>query len=244
MGTMRLIRRNKEWEKPSKSEDGLKWMINEQVLPSPLRGTAAVLLDKPVRVADNDLLQAFIGGDSLAFQQIVTRYKDPIVNYVNSMIGDYEMAVDLAQETFIRVYQNASRYERRYQFSTWIYKIATNLAIDEIRNRKRRGRFFFMNAFPNYERDDVHLELSDGKPGHDNALYGKELRVALSQAISCLPPKYRTVFVLKEIQELSYPEIAKVLSTSEGTIKSRLHRAKMLLREKLGALLPSESGEL
>src|SRR5262245_46937127 len=113
MGTMRLIRRNskKEWEKPV--NEGLKWMINENILPNPLRGTATVLLEKPVRVADNDLLQAFIAGDTLAFQQIVTRYKEPIINYVNSMIGDYEMSVDLTQVTFIWVYQNAYCYESR-----------------------------------------------------------------------------------------------------------------------------------
>ncbi|MBI3940779.1 MAG: sigma-70 family RNA polymerase sigma factor [Acidobacteria bacterium] len=216
-------------------------MINEQALPRPLTGPASVVLERPARVADNDLVAAFLAGDADAFHQIVSRYKDPITNYVNSMINDYDMAVDVAQETFIRVYQNAARYQRKYQFSTWIYRIATNLAIDEIRSRKRRGRFFFMNAFPNYQKDDVRLEISDGKPGHDTALYDKELRDALAQAVSCLPQKYRTVFLLKEVQELSYPEIAGVLNTSEGTVKSRLHRAKMLLRERLGSLLPSEA---
>ncbi|HEV8132842.1 MAG TPA: sigma-70 family RNA polymerase sigma factor [Acidobacteriota bacterium] len=214
-------------------------MIHEQALPRPLSARESVIRDSSGRVTDNDLVQAFLDGHEGAFYQIVSRYKDPIINFVNSMINDYDTAVDLAQETFIRVYQNAARYERKYQFSTWIYKIATNLAIDELRNRKRRGRFFFMNVFPNYERNAVPLEISDGKPGHDEALEGKELGRVLKQAISCLPQKYRTVFLLKEVQELSYPEIAGILSTSEGTIKSRLHRAKLLLREKLSSHLHS-----
>ena len=215
-----------------------------EVLPRSLTGGESVALESSGYATDNDLVQAFLEGKDGAFPQIVARYKNPITNYVNSMINDYDMAVDLAQETFIRVYQNAARYERKYQFSTWIYRIATNLAIDELRSRKRRGRFFFMNAFPNYERDRLPLEISDGKPTHDQELYGNELRTALTQAVSCLPQKYRTVFVLKEMQELSYPEIAKVLGTSEGTIKSRLHRAKMILRGKLGHLVPCQSGVL
>ncbi|MBI4457209.1 MAG: sigma-70 family RNA polymerase sigma factor [Acidobacteria bacterium] len=219
-------------------------MIQEQALLGPLSSCDPAIRETSTRATDNDLIQAFLEGIDGAFHQIVNRYKDPIINYINSMINDYDTAVDLAQETFIRVYQNAARYERKYHFSTWIYKIATNLAIDEIRNRKRRGRFFFMNVFPNYEKGDIRLEISDGKPGHDQALYSRELGRAMAQAISCLPHKYRTVFVLKEVQELSYPEIASVLGTSEGTIKSRLHRAKIFLREKLGHLLPSQSGAL
>ncbi|HEY2931641.1 MAG TPA: sigma-70 family RNA polymerase sigma factor [Acidobacteriota bacterium] len=208
-------------------------MIHEQALPRPFGQKESVAREASARLTDNDLIVEFLNGNQAAFPQIVSRYKDPIINYVYSMINDYDMAVDLAQETFIRVYQNAARYERKYQFSTWIYRIATNLAIDELRNRKRRGRFFFMNIFPNYEKDDIPLEISDGKPGQHEALEGRELGRALAQAISCLPHKYRTVFVLKEVQELSYQEIAAILKSSEGTIKSRLHRAKMLLREKL-----------
>lgn len=228
--------------KETRLDRGFGWMINEHALPRPLTTREARVLEPRPQAGDNDLLEAFISGNEGAFQQIVRRYKDPITSYVNSMIQDYDMAVDLAQETFIRVFQNARRYERKYQFSTWIYRIATNLAIDEIRSRKRRGRFFFMNAFPNYERDQIRLEISDGKPAQDELLSRRELRRTVEQAISCLPHKYRTVFILKEVQELSYPEIAGVLSESEGTIKSRLHRAKMLLREKLGHLLQPQEG--
>ena len=224
-------------------DQGLNWMIQEQTLPRPITAPESVASAHSAQATDNDLLQAFINGNEQAFQLIVRRYTDPIVNYVNSMIGDYDMAVDLAQETFIRVFQNARRYERKYQFSTWIYRIATNLAIDEIRSRKRRGRFFFMNAFPNYERDDIKLEISDGKPAQDEVLCNRELRGTLTQAISCLPPKYRTVFILKEVHELSYPEIAEILDESEGTVKSRLHRAKLLLREKLGHILHQPAEE-
>ena len=89
--------------------------------------------------SDNSLVKEFISGNDEAFAQLVSRYKDSITNYLNMMVGDYDIAVDLSQETFLRVYRSIHRYSNLYQFSTWIYRIATNLTIDEIRYRKRRG---------------------------------------------------------------------------------------------------------
>jgi RNA polymerase sigma-70 factor, ECF subfamily len=95
---------------------------------------------------DNDLVREFIGGNDAAFTQLVTKYKDGLTNYLNVMVGDYEIAVDLSQETFLRVYKNIGKYSHIYQFSTWLYRIATNLAIDEMRYRKRRGQVFYRNV--------------------------------------------------------------------------------------------------
>ena len=105
-----------------------------------------VELNRDAPATDNGLVRAFISGNDEAFNQLVTRYKDPLVNYLNMMVGDYEIAADLSQETFLRVYRNIRRYSNLYQFSTWIYRIATNLAIDEMRYRKRRGRVFYKNV--------------------------------------------------------------------------------------------------
>src|SRR5512137_725770 len=96
---------------------------------------------------DNDLVRDFIDGNDAAFTQLVTKYKDSLANYLNVMVGDYDIAVDLCQETFLRVYRNIRRYSHIYQFSTWIYRIATNLAIDEMRYRRRRGQVFYRNVW-------------------------------------------------------------------------------------------------
>ena len=186
--------------------------------------------------ADNILVEEFIAGDDAAFTQLVTRYKDPIINYVNMMVGNYDIAADLAQETFLRVYQNIGRYDSQYQFSTWIYRIATNLAIDEIRYRKRRGQVFYRNVWENQangaaEEREFALRDSGRSPGDE--VLRKESGQVLGNAIRSLPSKYRTAFVMKEVQELPYDEIARILKTSPGTIKSRLHRARELLQRKL-----------
>src|SRR5213593_425916 len=186
--------------------------------------------------ADNNLVREFIAGNEAAFTELVTKYKDALTNYLNVMVGDYDIAVDLSQETFIRVYKNISRYSNIYQFSTWIYRIATNLAIDEMRYRRRRGQVFYRNVWgKNSPKDEEgpEFEISDVRAGPGDEVLRKESERVLSEAIRSLPEKYRTAFILKEIQELPYESIAKVLNCSSGTIKSRLHRARELLQRKL-----------
>ena len=186
--------------------------------------------------ADDVLVGEFIAGNDAAFTQLVTRYKDPIINYINTMVGNYDIAADLAQETFLRVYQNIGRYNSLYQFSTWIYRIATNLAIDEIRYRKRRGQVFYRNVWENQvdgAAEEREFALRDSGRGPGDEMLRKESGQVVGDAIRSLPPKYRTAFVMKEVQELPYDEIARILKTSPGTIKSRLHRARELLQRKL-----------
>jgi len=193
-------------------------------------------LDAPASHADNDLVREFIAGNELAFTELVTKYKDSLTNYLNAMVGDYDIAVDLCQETFLRVYKNITRYSNIYQFSTWIYRIATNLAIDEMRFRKRRGQVFYNNVWgKNNHRDEdgPEFEISDVRRGPGEEMLRKESSQILGEAIRSLPEKYRTAFILKEIQELPYEKIAVVLKCSPGTIKSRLHRARELLQRKL-----------
>jgi RNA polymerase sigma-70 factor, ECF subfamily len=193
-------------------------------------------LSRDVPTTDNSLVKEFISGNDGAFTLLVTRYKDAITNYLNMMIGDYDTAIDLCQETFLRVYRNIGRYSNLYQFSTWIYRIATNLAIDEMRYRKRRGRVFYRNVWGSkktVDNDTLEFELTDVRRGPRDEMLRKESSQVLGDAIRSLPEKYRTAFVMKEVQELPYETIAKVLNCSPGTIKSRLHRARELLQRKL-----------
>jgi RNA polymerase sigma-70 factor (ECF subfamily) len=197
-------------------------------------GSLELTQDAPI--SDNSLVKDFISGDDTAFTQLVTRYKDSLTNYLNMMIGDYDTAADLSQETFLRVYRNIHRYSNLYQFSTWIYRIATNLAIDEIRYRKRRGQVFYRNVWGNRrseEKEGSEFEITDVRRGPRDEMLRKESCRILGDAIRSLPEKYRTAFVMKEVEKLPYETIAKVLNCSAGTIKSRLHRARELLQRKL-----------
>jgi len=185
---------------------------------------------------DNSLVREFIAGNDAAFGQLVAKYKDSITNYLAMMVNDYDTAIDLSQETFLRVYRNIHRYSNIYQFSTWIYRIATNLAIDEMRYRKRRGRVFYRNVWGSRQSDEhdaPEFEITDARRGPRDEILLKESGEVLNDAIRSLPEKYRTAFIMKEVQELPYDEIAKVLNCSAGTIKSRLHRARELLQRKL-----------
>ncbi len=200
-------------------------------------GNAAFIADSFLGFGDNALVSAYLEGNEDAFEALVARYQDKLVNYLNNLLHDYELAVDLAQEAFIRVYKNADRYEGKYQFSTWIYRIATNLAIDEIRRRERKGRFFFYNVMSFFQKDDMTFPLPDKRETPEKALDRKEKLDRLQAAIDTLPEKYRLAFMLKEVQELSYEDTSRILEISLGTAKSRIHRAKMLLREKLVGVL-------
>jgi RNA polymerase sigma-70 factor (ECF subfamily) len=186
---------------------------------------------------DNALVSAYLEGNDQAFQILVSRYQGKLVNYINTLVHDYDLSVDLAQDTFIRVFRYADRYRGDYQFSTWVYRIATNLAIDELRRRERKGRFSLRHMIGLFERDGKPLPIPDVRPSPERTLDGKERLERLQVAVDSLPPNYRLPFLLKEVEDLSYEEICQVLQISMGTVKSRIHRAKMLLREKLAGIL-------
>ena len=187
--------------------------------------------------SDHELLADIKDGDEAAFQEIVRRYRNPITNFVYRMLDDYERSVELAQETFIRVFTSASRYQANYSFSTYIYRIATNLAISELRRRKRRK---FVSLFSPYTADNgdaVELDPPDRNPLQDESLINDERRKAVARAITSLPEKYRAAIVLRDVEGLSYDRIAEVLKLSEGTVKSRINRARNLLKEKLSVYI-------
>jgi RNA polymerase sigma-70 factor (ECF subfamily) len=202
-------------------------------------GTAVpqtVVTEEPV--TDHALLQATRAGDEAAFAELVSRYRNQITSYIYRMLNDYDSAVDMAQETFVRVYQAADRYQTTYAFSTYIYRIATNLAISELRKRKRRRLVSLTGFFQKTEGDEAReFDPADAVPLQDVALVETERRAAVTRAISTLPEKYRAPLVLRDVEGKSYDEIARILETSEGTVKSRISRARGFLRDKLSAYL-------
>lgn len=187
--------------------------------------------------SDHELLAAIRDGDEAAFQELVRRYRNPITNFVYRMLDDYDRAVELSQETFIRVYMSASRYQANYSFSTYIYRIATNLAISELRRRKRRKFVSLFAPFNNEDGEPVEIDPPDANPLQDEAMIENERRKAVARAITSLPEKYRAAIVLRDVEGMSYDQIAETLNLSEGTVKSRINRARNLLKEKLSAYI-------
>ena len=185
------------------------------------------------KLSDHQLIEATKSGDEAAFGEIMSRYRNPITNYIYRFLNDYEEAVDLAQETFVRVYFAIERYHTEYAFSTYIYRIATNLAISEIRKRKRRKLVSLTGLlqFDNKEAQDFNPP--DEKTLPDENLIESEQNQTIARAIATLPEKYRAPIVLRDIEGRTYEEIAQILQLGLGTTKSRISRARGLLREKL-----------
>jgi RNA polymerase sigma-70 factor, ECF subfamily len=184
-------------------------------------------------VSDHQLIDAVRGGDDDAFTEIVARYRNPITNYLYRFLNDYEEAVDLAQETFVRVYFAIDRYHTAYAFSTYIYRIATNLAISEIRKRKRRTLLSLTGLFQGEDEEQAEFQPPDTRSLPDEDLVDSEREQVIAKAIATLPPKYRIPIILRDIEGLSYDEVASVMGLGLGTTKSRINRARGLLKEKL-----------
>ncbi|MEO6589335.1 MAG: sigma-70 family RNA polymerase sigma factor [Pyrinomonadaceae bacterium] len=183
-------------------------------------------------LSDHQLIEATKQGDETAFAEIISRYRNPLTNFLYRMLNDYEEAVDLAQETFVRVYFAIERYHTDYAFSTYIYRIASNLAISEIRRRKRR-KLLSLTGFFSYDGEDVDFHPPDKKPLADADLIESEEKRVIARAIATLPEKYRAPIVLRDIEGKTYDEIAEILELGLGTTKSRISRARGLLKEKL-----------
>lgn len=186
--------------------------------------------------SDHALLEATRTGDQDAFAELVSRYRNQLTGYIYRMTNDYDGAVDLAQETFVRLYRAVDRYQTSHAFSTYLYRIATNLAISELRKRKRRRLVSLTGFFQTTDRGEAReFDPADERPLIDCELVATERRRAVQRAISTLPEKYRAPLILRDVEGRSYEEIARILQTSEGTVKSRISRARDFLREKMKA---------
>lgn len=190
--------------------------------------------------SDHDLIAATKNGDETAFAEVVSRYKGPITNYLYRFLNDYEEAVDLAQETFVRVYFAIDRYHTQYAFSTYIYRIATNLAISEIRRRKRRRLFSISGILGGDSEEAVEFEIPDERTRPDDELIDNERDLQIAKAIAALPEKYRIPIILRDIQGQTYEEVSAVMDLGLGTTKSRISRGRALLKERLQEYLQKQ----
>lgn len=170
-------------------------------------------------------------GDRDAFAELIEMYKDKIFQVAFRMVGNRQEAEDIAQETFLRVYANLNSYDSSYKFSTWIYRIATNLCID--RGRKKKADFSLDEETDGTNGLDWHSRLSSNEKSPEEKLVTKELQETVQDALSELAPKYRSIMILRYIEDLSLQEISEVLKLPITTIKTRIHRGREALRGKL-----------
>jgi len=182
--------------------------------------------------SDEVLMLSFKAGDEQAFEEIVKRYKTKLFNYIYKYISDVERSEEITQEVFIRVYRSRDRYKIKAKFSTFIYRIALNLAFNEVRNRNRR-KTDLQNEFDDKIFDDKIKEHNTPEKIYER----KEVEIIVNREISNLSSKYKDVILLCDIEGLSYKEVAKILDISIGTVQSRLSRGRVRLKQRLENIL-------
>ena len=187
-------------------------------------------MTKGNRQSDQMLLEQFLGGDISAYERLVARYEKPVFNFIRRIIGRSQEAEDLAQETFIRVYEQAQTLNERPAFRSWLWSIAANLCRDHLRRQSYRDHLPL-----DLEVHTVQYPGSLNAP--DRNLEEREVGQIIDQAIDALKTDQRIVVVLREYHGLSYQEIAEIVGCSTTTVKSRLHTARQELRNRLAFLL-------
>jgi RNA polymerase sigma-70 factor (ECF subfamily) len=179
-----------------------------------------------------DLMARIAKGDGKAFEILVNRHQASVLNLIYRFIGDRTQAKDLAQEVFLRVWQSAKTYEPKAKFTTWIYRITTNLCLNELKSARRKRWLSFHRANEDSEKT-LEETLSDGSPSAEDLLLTREQNRRITDALQDLPGNQRMALVLKRYDDLSYQEIAQILGCSVSAVESLLVRAKRTLQEKL-----------
>ena len=182
-------------------------------------------------------------GDEESFELLLHRYRTPLVNFLFRMVKSREQAEDLAQEVFIRVYRAREDYEPSAKFTTWLFRIATNLALNSLRDHRYQKLEMSIDAPLNdsEDKDERHFEVADKHLTVEQEMVEKSRREMIKHAIEKLPEKQRAAVLLHKYQELDYAEIAKILSCSESALKSLLFRAYETLRVELAPLVSREA---
>jgi RNA polymerase sigma-70 factor (ECF subfamily) len=183
-------------------------------------------------LSSEDLMDRIAKGDHDAFEILVNRHQTSVLNLIYRFIGDRTQARDLAQEVFLRIWQSAKGYEPKAKFTTWMYRIATNLCLNELKSARRKKWVSFFGSREG-AGDSMEESLSDDAPSAEDLLLTRERNHHITDALQSLPPNQRMALVLKRYDELSYQEIARIMGCSVSAVESLLVRAKRILQEKL-----------
>lgn len=186
---------------------------------------------------ENQLIQRIAAGNHPAFKTLVDRYQALVINTCYSILGNRQDAEDVAQEVFIKVYQEAKGFRGESKISTWLYRIAVNLSLN-LRRKRKWDRFLDVFAFWKQQEEKAvyHFE-AEAKARPDRVMESEERKKILNQALDALPERQRVAITLHKYQGLSYQEIAEVLGTSLAAVESLIHRAKLNLQKKLLPLI-------
>ena len=189
--------------------------------------TAAIGIKEIRFFTDGELISNVINGREDGFEELVRRYQKPITGYVFRIVGDYDLSLDVTQEVFIKVYNSLHRYSSEFKFSTWLYRIAHNAAIDHLRrNAINPQSLETENADGTYQ---IQIESPNRSPEQDREI--SEWRTEIGQVIKLLPDAYKQLILLRHASDLSYAEIAEVTGLPLGTVKNRLFRAREMMRQ-------------
>ncbi|MBQ8299990.1 MAG: sigma-70 family RNA polymerase sigma factor [Clostridia bacterium] len=181
-------------------------------------------------MSDEELVKKVKNGDVDAFEQIITKYEKKIFGLIYNMLRNENEVEDVAQEVFIKVYKNLDKFHGDSSLYTWIYKIATNLCLDQIKKRKE---VIYIDEKLQLDDGEVDFQLPSDEKLQDEIYEQKELKQKLEKCIDKLPERQKTMIVLRDIKGLSYDEIAEILDLKLGTVKSQINRARLKLKELL-----------
>ena len=188
-----------------------------------------LVMDKQFSYTDEELIARFQEGDEQAYVELVNRFRNRLMSFIYRYVNDMEQAEDIVQDALLKLYTHKHYYKNIAKFSTWIYTIAANLAKTELRKKKSRKVTYLSQMGPE-ERD---YELPAVEPDTDELAQSEYIENKIQAAIQKLPLHFRTVTILRDIQELSYEEISKIVDVPLGTVKSRINRARIQLQKEL-----------
>jgi RNA polymerase sigma-70 factor (ECF subfamily) len=193
-------------------------------------------------LSDEDLMARAALDDDQAFTELVRRYQSRVVHLVSRLLNDRQVSEDIAQEVFVRVHLHRKNYRTGSKFSTWLFTIAANLAKNEIRRRKRRRNWSSLDEMEE-KLKDASLQFADPRANKEEDLEREQLSGVVGQAITTLPERYRIALVLRDIEGLAYEEIGMALKIPGGTVRSRINRARLMLKKKLEPWLRRDDSE-
>jgi len=189
--------------------------------------------------SDSELIKRFLEGSEEAFNRLVLRHQRRAYNIAYRFLSQHEDALEVAQDAFVRAYRNLRRFKGRSSFKTWLYKIILNLARNRYRQRVSRGELkkVSLDNPKQYEDSEGPREIEDRTLSPMREIGGREIAQQIQRGLMQLAAEHRQVIILRHIEGLSYAEMSEVLQCAEGTVKSRLHRARLELRDVLRELL-------
>ncbi|PIP16719.1 MAG: hypothetical protein COX46_00485 [bacterium (Candidatus Ratteibacteria) CG23_combo_of_CG06-09_8_20_14_all_48_7] len=193
------------------------------------------MVDGQIKMSDEELMRQLQNGQKETFDEIVLRYKDRLVNFIYRFSGNKKDSEDIAIETFLRVYQNSGSYDSSRPFSSWFYKIAMNLTLNRIREIKSHPTISLSEEIK--EGMPVEQVIAVAEESPQESLLRNERAARVKKAISGLPEHLRSVIIMREYQDMDYETIASVLDCPIGTVRSRLSRARELLKKTLKDLM-------